>query len=282
MDDDEEAAEKLGLSISCVHFLKYASISQDLKHLLAGRREKFKRILHAEEIYTYESHRKIPIEVEMTEIGRNFQELRHALTGAESVQPYTYVSIRVIQRIADILQARPEPDIHDPFVPGMDTVESLKAGLYENFHSKIVFEQEVWQDNMDRLEQVLTSKQEVVQHFTIQHTQFSKHNGIFLLKLFLTGLKKQNEEILQAEYDPTYAKLELLDQMTLKTLQAEAKEKERQYRARQNKEASYKPVTLTSQSEDKRRIELLRTALQEENASCSGLGFDDNSLTIVG
>jgi len=49
VDDIEEEQEKLALSISCVHFLKYTSINPDLKKYMLNRHDDFKQALFADE-----------------------------------------------------------------------------------------------------------------------------------------------------------------------------------------------------------------------------------------
>jgi hypothetical protein len=44
--------EKLALSLSCVHFLKFTSINPEVKRYLLNRHEQFKQALYAEETFT--------------------------------------------------------------------------------------------------------------------------------------------------------------------------------------------------------------------------------------
>jgi hypothetical protein len=43
--------------------------------------------------------------------------------GYSTLEPYNYVSFRVIQKIADILMNKYETDVLDPFYEGGDVIE---------------------------------------------------------------------------------------------------------------------------------------------------------------
>jgi hypothetical protein len=69
VDDEEEEMEKLALSLSCLHFIKFTSINSDLKRHLLHRHDTFKDALYAEENYTSIALMKYPIEIEETWLG---------------------------------------------------------------------------------------------------------------------------------------------------------------------------------------------------------------------
>lgn len=58
---------------------------------------------------------KVPVEIEDTWMGRNMDVLISSVTGADSIEPYNYVSFRVLQRMADVLMNKVELDVIDPF-----------------------------------------------------------------------------------------------------------------------------------------------------------------------
>lgn len=96
VEDPEEEMEKLALSISCVHFLKFTSINPDLKKYMTSRHDEFKQALFADETCTRYEMMKYPIEIEETWIGRNMDVLIYAVTGVDSIEPYNYVSFRLL------------------------------------------------------------------------------------------------------------------------------------------------------------------------------------------
>lgn len=103
IDNAGEAGEKEFLSISCVLFLEAVSGLQDLRHYLTfNTLDDFKKILYAEENYT--NFVNTPIQIENSWIGRNIEYLLQTTTGYFMIVPYYSVSLRIIQRIADVLQ----------------------------------------------------------------------------------------------------------------------------------------------------------------------------------
>lgn len=69
---------------------------------------------------------KYPIEIEETWIGRTIDVLIYAVTGVDSIEPYNYVSFRILQRMADILMNKIDIDVIDPFQSGIDVVNHLQ------------------------------------------------------------------------------------------------------------------------------------------------------------
>lgn len=84
------------MSLSCLHFLKFASVNADMKKYLLNRHDQFKQALHADETATSYEMSKIPVEVEDTWMGRNMDVLIFSVTGADSIEPYNYVSFRIL------------------------------------------------------------------------------------------------------------------------------------------------------------------------------------------
>ena len=146
VEDPEEEQEKLALSISCVHFLKFCSINPDLKKNMANRHDEFKRALYADENCTRYHMTKYPIELEMTWIGRNMDVLIYAVTGVDSIEPYNIVSFRVLQRMADVLMNKIDVDAEDPFLPGIDVIEHLKVHYKQNMKRRKEQERTYWED----------------------------------------------------------------------------------------------------------------------------------------
>lgn len=75
VDDEQEEKEKLALSISIIHFLKFTSSNHDLRRFMQNRNEAFKLALHSEENFSSIEALKYPIEIEETWIGRSLESL---------------------------------------------------------------------------------------------------------------------------------------------------------------------------------------------------------------
>jgi hypothetical protein len=69
---------------------------------------------------------KYPIDIEDTWLGKNMDVLIYAVNQGDSIDPYNYVSFRVLQRMADVLMNKIDPDVLDPFQAGVDVIETLK------------------------------------------------------------------------------------------------------------------------------------------------------------
>jgi hypothetical protein len=146
VEDETEESEKLALSISIIHFLKFTSINHDLRRYMMNRNEAFKLALFSEEQYTSSEALKYPIEIEETWIGRNIEPLTNSLTGSYSIEPYNIVSFRVIQRMANVLMNKIEIDVDDPYSAGVNIVESLKTGYKKNLKDRKEQEKTFWTD----------------------------------------------------------------------------------------------------------------------------------------
>ncbi len=100
-DSYEEAEEKLTLSISCVYFLQCASRVMNIAWKpTEDSATHFVRVLSAEERFA-SPHFRHSIEIEQTWMGKHLRFLLKALT--DSLVPFSSVSLRIIQRIADLL-----------------------------------------------------------------------------------------------------------------------------------------------------------------------------------
>mmetsp|Transcript_7293 Transcript_7293/g.5589 ORF Transcript_7293/g.5589 Transcript_7293/m.5589 type:complete len:80 (+) Transcript_7293:857-1096(+) len=73
--DEDEAEEKLTLSLSCLHFLKFASISSDLRRYMENRGDLMQKALFNEQKNTSYAFSKWPIEVEDTQMGMTVEVL---------------------------------------------------------------------------------------------------------------------------------------------------------------------------------------------------------------
>lgn len=74
---------------------------------------------------------KCPVEIEETWLGRNLDVLLFSITGgggSDTISPFTWVSFRLLQRMADVLTNHNLDDLEDlvdPFKPGLDVIETL-------------------------------------------------------------------------------------------------------------------------------------------------------------
>lgn len=80
---------------------------------MLNRHDEFKQALYADEQCTSYEMMKYPIELEETWLGRNMDVLIFAVTGVDSIEPYNYVSFRLLQRMANILMNKIDIDVND-------------------------------------------------------------------------------------------------------------------------------------------------------------------------
>ena len=87
MDDLEEEEEKYTLSLSILQFLKHVTKESKTRAYLEDQGEMLLNILYSEQEYTVSPEFiEIPVEVEATQLGRNFEKLRDAIVqGQESI-----------------------------------------------------------------------------------------------------------------------------------------------------------------------------------------------------
>lgn len=73
----------------------------------------------------------MPIEIEATILSQNFRDMKNIISaGYESLEPYNYVSFRVIHQMANMLQVEKPKIIYDPVE--LDS-ESLGSELIEAY-----------------------------------------------------------------------------------------------------------------------------------------------------
>ena len=105
VDCAEEEFEKSTLALSILNFLKHVSKESKTKDQLKNKGDVLKRILYSEQTYT-RLYRYVltPVEVETTQLGMDFESLRAAIQqGYECIDPYTYVSFRILHQMANLL-----------------------------------------------------------------------------------------------------------------------------------------------------------------------------------
>lgn len=104
--EESEDMEKYTLSISILSFIKSASYSHVMKDKFSNKSLIFKQILINEENYSSAKVLSTPIDIENSNLGREMSTLVDCIGGSESLSPYCNVSLRVMMRMADVLQFR--------------------------------------------------------------------------------------------------------------------------------------------------------------------------------
>ncbi len=66
----------------------------------------FKKILISEELYSSQQISELSIDIETTHIGSEINCLIEGLSGLETLNPFSNVSLRVIMRMADVLMGK--------------------------------------------------------------------------------------------------------------------------------------------------------------------------------
>jgi len=66
----------------------------------------FKQILINEDLFSSSRLKNTAVDIENSFIGREMNTLLETISGVQTIYPYCDVSLRVIMRMADILQAR--------------------------------------------------------------------------------------------------------------------------------------------------------------------------------
>ena len=199
IEEEEEADEKLMLSVSCLFFLKESSMSPEMKvHMLDNSdfAETFQEILISEQNFTFESHKHVPIEIETTTLGSRIWNLKQLLIGKKQLEPMKGVSFRVIQQIANVLQ---NIDLNKPFKlkpsPGKSKTDCMTEKLIENYQKRIDSELDLWDDKQEAAYmKSLVRDKAIKEKMKEEHKDFNEGSGLYLLILFLGKIDKRYEE----------------------------------------------------------------------------------------
>lgn len=76
---------------------------------------------------------RFPIEVEFTEMGQDFESLRNAITGNDSVNPYNFVAFRILHQMANLLQFYKDNELFDPY----DSGENITDQLFKHYEGRL-------------------------------------------------------------------------------------------------------------------------------------------------
>jgi hypothetical protein len=117
IEGDHEEKEKTILSLFLVEFLKKASEVDVTRQSVALMSDKLKEFLFNEHTkVSSDQYRHVPVLVEDTELGNDIEVLLGVITGKKRVEPYNYVSFRVLHKLANLMSG-------DPLLANIDYLE---------------------------------------------------------------------------------------------------------------------------------------------------------------
>lgn len=188
-NEAEEQEEKVALAVSCIYFLKVASGDSTIRTYLSGEKalQCLKLSLFCEERFM--AGYEIPMDIECTWIGRKIDYLFQCMSGDEAVQPYSLVAFRLINRMADILSGKKDPEPLE-LNKAEDSIHVLKEDIANNLKRRIMEEIVIWgaPKKGTKEENPKMRKQQMDKYyFEEQHETFSVHNGVERLLMFLLG-----------------------------------------------------------------------------------------------
>ena len=200
------------LSLFIVEFLRAVSECPETKnHLQTKDKESIlKQALYYEHnMHNDDQFREVPILVEDTVMGASFDSLLNTITAPKHIQPYNYVSFRILYRLANLIQNRKrifkEVNNQELVNPeqnkNYDEDLSEKLGFYkleqtyrEILKFKINYEQNVWRDeseidqkDVDRVFECDKDHQMKLKKFITQKNE-SGENGFEVLLKYMTDL----------------------------------------------------------------------------------------------
>ena len=86
------------------------------------------------------------MEVEATQLGMDFESLRNAITqGYEAIEPYNYVSFRILHQMANLLMPHDEVT-YNPENLGEYMNNSIIKAYRNNLEIKMKYEKKFWPD----------------------------------------------------------------------------------------------------------------------------------------
>ena len=109
----------------------------------------FTENLLTEQDFSFKNHMKIPIEIEYTALGNSFMTLRDCLAGTKALQPFTPVSFRVIQQIANVLQNYDTNKFNMMKSSQSRVISRMKANLITGLQLRINQEMDLWKESVE-------------------------------------------------------------------------------------------------------------------------------------
>lgn len=145
----------------------------------------------------------------MTAGGSDLHDLKRVVAQGNSfLHPYNYMSFRVINQIANLLQYEKQKEMYEPNDTEMAVlIEELIDTAREKFIIRMNTERAFWPDyNRDRVAQMQEQLDKgAADLHEAQHKMFTMTNGLKELLHFLTAQSNEVENWLRANSDPAIA-----------------------------------------------------------------------------
>ncbi|EAS05094.2 hypothetical protein TTHERM_01287970 (macronuclear) [Tetrahymena thermophila SB210] len=211
-EDPDEEQEKIELAIACVNFLISLSAKFELRKLAKSQQigTTLKKVLLLEEEYLPDS--AIPIEIERTWAGRFLHYILPILQGKDSLYPYSYISFRILCRIADNLQRKGEEQAED--LKEFDYLykyEEIYKKKYKRFQERKSNELKLW-DQLKEIEVQQDQSQLYLDdvEYAKEIQQVMNCNLIQVLINFLIGNNQsQKSMVLESDLKMQFQELQL-------------------------------------------------------------------------
>ena len=152
VSDEDEEAEKAILSLAIVAFLKFITLDNTIAPVLlklGKQHDILRRLLQFEQENTLGyDFSKTPIDVEATVVGLDMHDLKRVVAqGNAALHPYNYVSFRVVNQIANLLQYEKHKDMFAPnnaelCILGEELIDTAR----EKFKERCAYERMYWSD----------------------------------------------------------------------------------------------------------------------------------------
>jgi hypothetical protein len=147
-----ENLQKAMLSLSIVNFLYNCSCFESMKNIFQEPRNSYKlcKILYYEEFFREKSF-SLPVEIEKTKTGSNLMIIFDCMKSESfSLRPYTYVSLRIMIHMADILMGIPFPICELPENEGFnEIIAHLRKEVVKNECFRIKMESQTFRKFVD-------------------------------------------------------------------------------------------------------------------------------------
>ena len=207
LEDEEELKEKYMLSISIISFLKLHNQDQH-NPPPASREALLKNVLYFEQTFTTQANwRLVPIDVQETELGDKVKQLMDLIIVSQednerrekqTLEPYNYVSFRVLHRMANLLSYVPSRNNFETFSKTKKIFPAMTSYYRKGLLEKIEMEKDLWRNIDSSLIGRLRDKAGFsFTDFKQNHDYFSnirQKDGIYHLITFLIQKNKNNEQ----------------------------------------------------------------------------------------
>ena len=144
-----ENLQKAMLSLAIVNFLYNLSCFDSIKSIFLEPRNSYKisKILYYEEFFREKTF-SLPVEIEKTKTGSNLMIIFDSMKSESfSLRPYTYVSLRIMIHMADILMGIPNPICELPDNMGFeDVISHLRTEVAKKECDRIKMESQTFEN----------------------------------------------------------------------------------------------------------------------------------------